>query len=67
MSNGDNFTMKEMILIVMDDLKDFRVEYDKNQQDLADKLAKRPTWGQMMSLLGGVGVIVTVVVSLVGG
>ncbi|KKL06573.1 hypothetical protein LCGC14_2594670 [marine sediment metagenome] len=64
---NDGFTMKEMILIVMEDLKDFRVKYDEDQAKRDIEISKRPTWAQMTGLVGGAGVLVTIAVTLTGG
>ncbi len=64
---NDAFTMKEMILIVMDDLKDFRVKYDADQEKRDVEISRRPTWAQMTGLLGAAGVLVTIAVNLTGG
>ncbi len=59
--------MKEVVIEIKEDLKAHIIKSDKDAELIVQEFTKRPTWGQMMSLLGGVGVIVTIVVSMVGG
>ena len=67
MSNDGSFSMKEVVMEIKDDLKAFRIKYDEDQDRRDLEISKRPTWGQMTGLIGGAGVIVTIVVTIVGG
>ena len=64
MSNG--FTDHDYLIEIKEDLKDFRAEYTKDQAQRSSDLAKRPTRGELWSLVAGATSLVALALALGG-
>lgn len=66
-TNDNNFTMKEIVIEIKDELIRFRMKYDADQKQRDDEMSRRPTRKELYSVMGifltGMGVIM----ALVGG
>ena len=62
----EEFTIKEVVIEIKEDLKAFRNQYDVDQQKRDDEISKRPTRGELYGSVGAVGIVVGIVVSLTG-
>jgi len=65
MDNG--FSNKEVLSEIKADLKDFRDQYTDDQEKRSDELAKRPTRGELYSLVAGASAIFTLALALTAG
>ena len=63
----DGFSNKEVLIEIKDDLKDFRDQYTEDQETRHIELAKRPTRGELWSLVAGVGTMVGLTLAFTGG
>lgn len=66
MTMGDGFTVKEVVVEIKQDLKAFRDKYDIDQDRRDDEMSRRPTRKELYASIGVIGVLVSVVVSIVG-
>ena len=66
MSNGDGFTMKEVMVEIKDELKSFRTKYDLDQEKRDIEISKRPTRTELYGSVGVVGVIATIIMTAIG-
>jgi hypothetical protein len=64
MANG--FTDKEILLEIKLDLKDFREQYTEDSEDRHREMAKRPTRGELWSLVAGASALFAVALAFVG-
>ena len=58
-----DFTIKEVVVEIKDELKSFRAQYDSDQKKTDGEIAKRPTRAELYSTVGVLGMIVGVVVN----
>ncbi len=63
----EGFSNKEVLQEIKDDLKDFREQYTGDQETRHIELAKRPTRGELWSLVAGVGTMVGLTLAFTGG
>jgi len=63
----DGFSNKEVLQEIKADLKDFREQYTDDHHKRLDELAKRPTRGELWSLVAGVGTMVGLTLAFTGG
>lgn len=62
----DGFTNKEYLLEIKKDLQEFRGQYTDDQTRRDADLAKRPTRGELYSLVAGAGTLVGLVLAFGG-
>ena len=66
MVTDDNFSMKEVVIEIKQDLKAFRDKYDEDQERRDIEISKRPTRSEVYGSVGVVGIIVGIIVSVLG-
>ncbi len=63
----DGFSNKEVLQEIKADLKDFRDQYTADQETRSVELAKRPTRGELWSLVAGASTIFGLALAFSGG
>lgn len=66
MNGSENFTMKEIVIEIKDELKSFRNKYDEDQEKRDLEIAKRPTRAELWSSITVIIVIAGIIGSVVG-
>lgn len=62
----EGFSNKEVLQEIKVDLKDFREQYTEDQHARSIELSKRPTRGELWSLVAGVGTVVGLTLAFIG-
>lgn len=63
----EGFSNKEVLQEIKVDLKDFREQYTSDQEIRSFELAKRPTRGELWSLVAGASTVFGLALALSGG
>jgi len=64
---ADGFSNKEYLIEIKQDLRDFREKYDTDQTRRDVEIAKRPTRGELWSLVAGASTLVGLALIYTGG
>lgn len=66
MTPEEQFSVKEVVMEIKEDLKAFRIQYEMNQDKRDFELSKRPTRSEISVFIGSLGVLMTIALRALG-
>ena len=63
----EEFTIKEVVIEIKQELSSFRQKYDEDQARRDDEMSKRPTRTELYGSVAVVSAVMSAVISLIGG